>query len=230
MPVERDTDTAAASVAAAIGEPARARMLYCLLDNRARTSTELATIAEVSASTASIHLSRLASERLVRVAAQGRHRYYSLNGPKVARVLEGLSVLAGRTNGRFVPNTPEHLRAGRTCYDHIAGALGVALHDRIVALDWFRGSAYEITSKGGEALEGLGLDLETMRRQRRKLAFGCLDWSERRCHLGGAIGAELLNLVLKRGWVTRHLDSRALEITRSGRREMFRQFGIQLTA
>src|SRR5437763_14585740 len=109
MDVEGQADRRAASVAAAIGEPARARMLYCLVDNRARTSTELAVIAGVSPSTASVHLGRLKAERLVKVVVQGRHRYYSLNGAKVARVLEGLSVLAGGARARFVPNTPNRL-------------------------------------------------------------------------------------------------------------------------
>src|SRR5713101_6881070 len=124
-------DEAASAIAAAIGEPARARMLYCLADGRARTSTELAMVAEVSPSTASVHLQRLMTKRLVKVFAQGKHRYYSLEGPNVAAALEALSVLAGGTRNAFVPNTPKPLRAARTCYDHIAGSLGVLLHDRI---------------------------------------------------------------------------------------------------
>ena len=113
-------DLAVYRIASAIGEPARVRMLYCLLDGHARTSTELAVVGEVSASTASAHLSRLKEERLVRVFVQGKHRYYSLEGPNVANALEGLSILAGGTIDRFVPNTPNRLRAARTCYDHIA--------------------------------------------------------------------------------------------------------------
>src|SRR5439155_7778862 len=124
------TDAAASSIAAAIGEPARARMLYCLADGRARTSTELAIVADVSPSTASVHLQRLRTRRLVKVYAQGKHRYYSLAGANVAAVLEALSVLAGKSGDAFVPNTPNRLRAARTCYDHIAGTLGVSLHDR----------------------------------------------------------------------------------------------------
>src|SRR5665213_552973 len=107
---DTDTDVAVARIAAAIGEPARARILYCLMANRARTATELAGIADVSPSTASVHLNRLKAEGLVNVAAQGKHRYYSIAGAHVAHVLEGLSVLAGGTRDAFVPNTPEHLR------------------------------------------------------------------------------------------------------------------------
>src|ERR1043166_2632578 len=123
------TDAAASSIAAAIGEPARARMLYCLVDGQARTSTELAAVADVAPSTASVHLQRLKTQRLVKVFAQGKHRYYSLDGANVAAALEALSVLAGGSRAAAVSNTPHLLRAARTCYDHIAGTLGVALHD-----------------------------------------------------------------------------------------------------
>ena len=134
-------DEAASQVALAIGEPARARMLYCLMDNQARTSTELAVIAEVSPSTASAHLNRLKTEGLVKVLAQGKHRYYSLGGADVARVLEGLSVLGGGTGSKFVPGTPHHLRAARTCYDHLAGTLAVSLHRRFTQLGWLSGGS-----------------------------------------------------------------------------------------
>src|SRR5260370_3221870 len=134
MNVEQHPDTAVSRIAAAIGEPARARMLYCLADGHARTSTQLAVVAEVSPSTASVHLSRLKTEHLVKVHVQGKHRYYSLEGPNVASALEGLSVLAGGSRDKFVPNTPSRLLAARTCYDHLAGKLGVSLHDRFKAL------------------------------------------------------------------------------------------------
>jgi DNA-binding transcriptional ArsR family regulator len=130
MDVEHHNDVGVSRIAAAIGEPARARMLYCLMDGHARTSTELAVVAEVSPSTASVHLSRLKTERLVKVLVQGKHRFYSLEGPNVASALEGLSVLAGGSRDKFVPSTPSRLRAARTCYDHMAGTVGVALHDR----------------------------------------------------------------------------------------------------
>src|SRR5712664_4182085 len=106
MNVEHSADAAVSRIAAAIGEPARARILYCLVDGHARTSTELAVVADVSPSTTSVHLNRLKTERLIKVFAQGKHRYYSLEGPDVARVLEGLSVLAGGSRGKFMPNTP----------------------------------------------------------------------------------------------------------------------------
>jgi DNA-binding transcriptional ArsR family regulator len=227
-------DLTLSRIAAAIGEPARIRILYCLLDGRARTSTELACVAEVSASTASVHLNRLKTEGLVKVLAQGKHRYYSLQGRPVARALEALSVLAGDARTRFVPNTPQYLRAARTCYDHIAGTLGVMLHDRLNALGWFRANAasgageYELTEKGAAAMEKFGIDLTATGKLRRRLAFPCLDWSERRSHLGGAIGAALLELALKRKWVEQEVGCRALAVTGLGRREMLAQLGLRV--
>jgi DNA-binding transcriptional ArsR family regulator len=226
--MDAEAEDTVSRIAAAIGEPARARILYCLMDSRARTSTELAVVAGVSPSTASAHLLRLRSERLVRLHAQGKHRYYSLGGPDVARVLEGLNLLAGNAQQRLVPRTPARLRAARTCYDHIAGALGVALHDRFMVLGWLSESSYELTSEGVRALQALGIDIDAARALRRKLAFGCLDWSERRCHIGGAIGAAFLLLALKRKWLTQDLDSRALSVSSRGRRELLGHLGLQL--
>jgi DNA-binding transcriptional ArsR family regulator len=233
MDVEQHGDVAASRIAAAIGDPARARMLYCLVDGRARTSTELAVVADVSPSTASAHLNRLKAERLVKMLAQGKHRYYSLEGPDVASVLESLSVLAGGFPGKFVPNTPSRLRAARTCYDHIAGTLGVSLHDRFRALGWFLEAstggdkAYDLTLAGTQAFEALGIDLQVTRKLRRKFACACVDWSERRPHVGGALGAALLKIALKRKWVVQDLDARDLRVTSFGRREMLARFGLQ---
>jgi DNA-binding transcriptional ArsR family regulator len=223
------TDAAVSRIAAAIGEPARSRMLFSLVDGHARTSTELAIVAGVTPSTASVHLNRLKTERLVKVLVQGKHRYYSLEGPNVARALEGLSVLAGRSRAKFVPNTPSRLRMARTCYDHMAGTLAVSLHDRFKELGWLmesRTDAYELTPVGTTGLEALGIDLAEIRALRRRFAYACLDWSERRPHIGGALGAVLLTVALRRKWVSQDLDSRALEITSLGRREMAARFGL----
>jgi DNA-binding transcriptional ArsR family regulator len=220
-----DADSGVAGIAAAIGEPARARMLYSLADGHARTSTELALVAGVSPSTASVHLNRLKLERLVKVVVQGKHRYYSLQGVEVASVLEGLSVLAGGVPPKFVPRTPSRLRAARTCYDHIAGTLGVSLHDRFQALGWLS-AAYSLTPAGATAFRILGIDLEATRSLRRRFAYACLDWSERRPPVGGALGAAVLRIALKRKWVIQDLDSRALGITTLGRREMRHRFGL----
>jgi len=233
MNVERNADAAVCRIAAAIGERARASMLYCLIDGRARTSTELAVVADVTPSTASVHLQRLKTQRLVKVLAQGKHRYYSLDGAHVALVLEALSVLAGGSRDVFVPNTPNRLRAARTCYDHIAGTLGVSLHDRLRVLGWLScGSgdvgAYDLTPDGARGFKALGINVEATRTLRRRFAYACVDWSERRPHVGGAVGAALLNVALKRKWVVQDLDSRALGVTSLGRREILTRFGLQV--
>jgi DNA-binding transcriptional ArsR family regulator len=232
------TDDAVSRIAAAIGEPARARILYCLMDGHARTSTELAMVAQVTPSTASVHLNRLKTEHLVKMLVQGKHRYYSLGGPSVARALEGLSVLAGRSRDKFVPRTPSRLRAARTCYDHMAGTLGVSLHDRFKALGFLTNrstarskntsDAYQLTPAGSAAMEILGIDVAALQTLRRRFAFACLDWSERRPHLGGALGAALLKVAVKRKWVIPDLDSRALSVTTLGRHEMLARFGLRV--
>jgi len=207
-------------------------MLYCLMDGRARTATELAMVAEVSPSTASAHLHRLAAQGLVTLLAQGRHRYYSLADSRVAALLEALSLVAGGDH-RFDTQAPHELRAARTCYDHIAGALGVALHDRLLALHWIAGPAaggapYELTKTGARGLGALGVDLAAARAARRRFAYACVDWSERRPHLAGALGAALLDVARRRRWVTQELDSRALSVTPFGRRDLSRRFGVVL--
>ena len=218
-------------ISAAIAEPARTRMLYCLMYGHARTGTELGIVAEVSPSTASVHLGRLKEQQLVKVVAQGKCRYYSLAGASVAAVLEALAVMAGGTRDRFVPSTPAALRRARTCYDHLAGTLAVTLHDRFLQLHWLSSSAtdndeYTVTLEGANALASLGVDIEKIRSQRRRFAYACLDWSERRPHIAGALGAVLLKIALQRKWVIQDLDSRALRVTAAGNRHMAARFGI----
>jgi DNA-binding transcriptional ArsR family regulator len=225
-----DTDLVIARIASAIGETARVRMLYCLLDGHARTATELAVIAGVTPSTASAHLNRLQKERLITVFVQGKHRYFSLEDSNVASALEGLSAVAGSTD-IFLPNTPAGLREARTCYDHMAGTLGVQLHDCLKKLGWLsvRSKEYDLTARGNTEVDALGIDLQSIRLQRRRFAYACLDWSERRPHIGGALGAALFHLALKRKWVIQELDSRVLNITNHGKRELLKRFGLHWT-
>ncbi|UGQ47175.1 ArsR/SmtB family transcription factor [Massilia endophytica] len=228
--MDANADNYLARIAGAIAEPARARMLCCLLDGHARTSTELSVVAEVSPSTASAHLARLKDEHLVIQLAQGKHRYYQLAGHDVATALEALLVVAGLPRPEFKPNTPNRLRHARTCYDHMAGAVAVSLHDHFAAQGWLapegeRGD-YALSGEGEDHFAELGLDVGAMRKQRRRFACPCLDWSERRPHLGGALGAALLQLALKRGWVEQDLDSRALSVPPKGERQMLKAFGI----
>jgi DNA-binding transcriptional ArsR family regulator len=228
-------DASIARVAAAIAEPARARMLCSLMDGRARTGTELAVIAEVSPSTASVHLTRLKDQELVKVLAQGKHRYYSLDDERVAATLESLMVLAGTRSKPFVPNTPARLRWARTCYDHMAGELAVALHDRILKNKWIaqmkrNDGIYELTAVGTRELTARGIEMEAVKLARRRIACACLDWSERRSHLGGAIGAALLRSAIQHKWVLKDLDSRVLRVTKRGDREFFGRLGLQVGA
>jgi DNA-binding transcriptional ArsR family regulator len=221
-------------IAAAIAAPARARMLYCLVDGCARTSTELALLADVTPSTASVHLRRLAEQRLVRVHARGRHRYYSLEGATVAAALEALGVLAGGPRAAAAPEAPNPLRAARSCYDHIAGALGVSLYARLEALGWLavgakgRDGECDLTAGGARAFEALGIDVEAARTLRRRFAYACVDWTERRPHLGGALGAAVLDIALSKRWVMRERDSRALVVSGVGRREFLARFGLRV--
>jgi DNA-binding transcriptional ArsR family regulator len=227
-----DPDSAVAPIAAAIGEPTRARMLYCLVDGRARTSTELAVVADVTPSTASVHLQRLKGQKLVKVLAQGKHRYYSLARPEVATALEALHVLTDGDGSPFSPRTPHRLREARTCYDHIAGTLGVRLFERFRSLDWIvvdgDSTNCDLTAAGRIMFERLGIDVQDLLGLRRKFAFACLDWSERRPHLGGALAAAILRAFIGRRWVTRELDSRILRVTSEGRRELQHRLGVTI--
>ncbi len=228
----KNADAFLSNIAGAIAEPARARMLCCLLDGHARTSTELSVVAGVSPSTASAHLARLRDERLIQMVAQGKHRYYQLAGADVGKALEALLVVAGLPRPSFTPSTPNRLRHARTCYDHMAGTVAVALHDQIAAQGWLRAPApdaadYELSADGAAGLERLGIDLAALRKLRRRFACPCLDWSERRPHLGGALGAALLQLALKRGWAEQDLDSRALSVSAAGQQRMLAAFAPQ---
>jgi len=228
-----NADVLLSQIAAAIAEPARTRMLCCLMDGHARTATELGVVAQVSPSTASVHLTKLKASHLVDVVAQGKHRYFRLSGPGVASALEALLVVTGAATQPFVPSTPSRLRAARTCYDHLAGTLAVALHDQMVQQTWlqpFHSGGYELSVKGEAQLVALGIDVPAVRSQHRRFACVCMDWSERKSHLGGALGAALLKLSLARGWLRADMDSRAVTLTPGGRRAFQSGFGIEVTS
>lgn len=218
-------DLALSEIAQCMAEPVRARMLCCLLDGHARTATELAAVGDVAASTASSHLARLLRQGLLQCQSQGRHRYYRLAGGEVGSALEALLVVAARAAPApaFEPSTPEPLREARRCYDHLAGHWGVRLHDHALHRGWIivppaaAPRDYGLTPAGEAALSRLGVDVAAARAaRRRRLACACMDWSERRPHLGGALGAAWLQALLGRGWLRAELDSRALRPTRRG--------------
>lgn len=224
-------DIGVSQVAAAIAEPARTKMLCSLMDGHARTATELATLAEVSASTASAHLAKLKDLALVRLHVQGRHRYYSLADKRVAQALEALMVIGQNPAPTFKPHTPDRLQFARTCYDHMAGTLAVLLHDRLLEAGWLVETdeqVYRLSESGEAFFEGLGIEVKDLSTMRRRFACPCLDWSMRRPHLGGSLGAALLQAALKRKWVTQDLDSRALTLTVQGRRELASRWGLVL--
>jgi DNA-binding transcriptional ArsR family regulator len=224
-----------ARVAAAISDPTRARILYRLMDGTTQTSTDLSFAANVSPSTTSSHLARLKAARLVRARRKGKYHYYSLADEEVALILEKLSVLVGAVQGQAnSPQMPEKLRIARACFDHLAGIVGVLLNDRLKALGLLRcrmnedESAYTLTPAGENVFRRLGLNLEEIKKSRRKFAYGCFDYSERRSHLAGALGAGVLRVMLQRRWFERDMDSRALTITEVGRRELLARFDLRL--
>lgn len=195
-----------ASVAALLGDPARANMLTALMDGRALTVSELAGTAAIALPTASGHLSKLEKAALLSVEKQGRHRYYRLSGNDVAQVLESLMGLAQRTGAVPVRTGPRDaaLREARVCYDHLAGGRAVALMDGFLRRGWIsRDAEPALTESGRGGLTRIGIDVAKLQRARRPVCRACLDWSERRSHLGGSLGAALLDHTLGRRWARR---------------------------
>ena len=220
------TPVSLAEVAALVGDPARANMLCALLDGRALTAGELAYAASVSPQTTSGHLAKLTQAHLLNAVKQGRHRYYKIATPQVAQMLESIMAVAMSTPPRHRPvsKVDEQMRTARTCYDHIAGRLGVGLADTLCG----RGHVVlgedggEVTPQGHAFFDRFGVPL--VEDKRRTFCRACLDWTERRPHLAGAVGAGLATRCLDLGWIKRMRDSRALTITPAGRtglREVF---------
>lgn len=217
-----------ASVAALIGDPARANILTALMDGRALTVSELAGVAGVTVQTASGHLTKLNDAGLLTAEKQGRHRYFRLSGADVAQVLEALMGLAQRTGAVRVRTGPKDaaLREARVCYDHLAGETGVALLYGLQQRDYLKHvdeGLLKLTTAGRDYFSSIGLGLEALESKRRPLCLHCLDWSERRHHLGGSLGAAILDMMLEHKWL-RRTDSRALVFTLSGRQEFNRHF------
>jgi DNA-binding transcriptional ArsR family regulator len=221
-----------AEIAALVGNPGRANMLTALLDGRALTAGELAHAAGLSPQTASGHLAKMREARLLVLAKQGRHSYYRLSTPLIGRMLEGIMAVAADGPPRYRPRWGggDALRIARTCYDHLAGRLGVALADALARRDHvlLGEDGGMVTPAGEEFLLGVGIDPGKASRGRRAFCRPCLDWSERRSHLAGALGAALAGRSFELGWITRAGDSRAVTITPKGRRLYADVFGIDL--
>jgi DNA-binding transcriptional ArsR family regulator len=219
-----------ARIAALLGDPARASMMTALLSNPALTAGELAREAGVTAQTASSHLAKLTAGGLLTDHRQGRHRYYALAGEDVTATLEALMGLAARTGHSRVRTGPRDaaLRQARVCYDHLAGDVGVALLDglvsrRLIARD---GDELSLTAAGETLMAAIGVDTAGLARSRRPLCKACLDWSVRRSHLAGALGAGLLSRFERLGWVHREPAGRAVGLSDKGRVALREIFGV----
>jgi DNA-binding transcriptional ArsR family regulator len=220
-------------VAALVGDTARATILAALMGGQALTGSELAYLARVSRPTASEHLLKLVEARLVAVTKQGRYRYYRIASPLVARMLESIiAVAAIEVPARYQPRSirDDALRFARTCYDHLAGQVGVAITDALVANGHIviTEDGGEVTDAGARFLTDFGADL--CARGKRIFCRPCLDWSERRYHVAGLVGAEIWRRCLGLGWLMRERDSRALRLTAAGKIGLSDTFGIDLTS
>ena len=219
-------------VAALVGDPARASMLHGLLDGRALTASELATLAGITPQTASGHLGKLTEAGLMKVVKQGRHRYHRLASSEVAEMMESIMRVATHATPptRKLRTGPRDaaLRAGRTCYDHLAGKLAVALADAMVERGFveLEDEAGLVTERGLAFIEALGFS-DSSGSKKRVFCRPCLDWSERRPHLAGRLGSALRHHSFERGWIRRLGDSRAVAITQKGQQAFREHFGIR---
>lgn len=213
---------------------ARARMVDLLLDGRPATGGELARTAGVSPSTASEHLGELVRGGLVTATAQGRHRYYALTGPRVATALEALSLICPPTPVRSLRQSAQAraLSQARTCYDHLAGVIGVRLLDALLDRAWLTDDVggYSLTPAGQRALQDLGVDVNGAAGGPRNFARPCADWTERRPHLAGALAAAITATLLQRQWFQRLPTARGLRLTETGRSGLSAHFGITAQA
>lgn len=224
-----------ASIAALIGDPSRATMLQALLPGEALTAGELARVAGIGAAATSQQLKALAEAGLIAVHAQGRHRYHRLAGEEVAAALETLIALPQASPRRSWPHG-DAFRQGRLCWHHLAGRLGVALHERLSGDGWMKAApgGWSLTAHGEARCTALGVDLAAARRAPR-FACDCMDWSERRPHLAGGLGREVTAMMLRRHWLTRiepgatdTLQRRRLTCTPEGARALAAEFGMAL--
>jgi len=220
-------------VAALVGDTARATMLAALMGGQALTSSELAHLAHVSRPTASGHLTKLANARLLAVTSKRRNRYYRIASPLVAKMLESIKAVAAiEVPARHRPRSAQDdaLRFARTCYDHLAGRLGVAIADALMAKKYvaLNDDGGELTAAGRRFLTKFGATLDAKAATRRIFCRPCLDWSERRYHLAGVVGAEICRCCVAKGWVRRQRDSRAITMTPAGRRGLRETLGVRL--
>jgi len=224
-----DAEPDIARLARTIGDSTRIRMLNAMMEGRALTAKELAYGAGIAPATATAHLSKLESEGLVVARTQGRHKYFRLASGEVAHLIESLTALAPQAPAaRSTAEQP--IRIARFCYDHLAGRLGTRLTDSLTSRGLLTSAdkLFVVTRKGESWFASFDIDLSRLRRSRRKFAYRCLDWSERRDHLGGALGAAIAQRLLDLGWIEKNRRSRALSVTKLGRRALAKEFGVTL--
>lgn len=231
MPLQPNLSSAAFLIA----DPARSAMLMCLVDGRARPAGELAFAAGITAQTASSHLAKLLAGGLLTVETEGRHRYYRLAGSHVAAALETLASIGPVQQVRRRPLSADGQRLlfARCCYDHLAGRLGVAMTQALIARGYLAEAAdkrYEVTAEGAAWCERMEMPLDSIKPARRGLARQCLDWTEREHHVAGPLGTRLLTALCERGWLIRSKTSRAVQVTPYGAASFRETLGIDVAA
>jgi DNA-binding transcriptional ArsR family regulator len=213
-----------------IGDPVRTNILWNLLDNKAYTATELAICANTSAQNISMHLSKLVQADLLSVETQGRHKYYSFSKPEVAYAVEAISNLIPHEKHTNIISNKDNspIKHCRTCYDHLAGRIGVLITESIVQqnLIEIKGPDFLVTRKGIIFFSKLEINTEELKKQRRIFAKRCLDWSERKHHLAGSLGAALLDKMLSLDWLRETRNSRAITITSKGRQQLYEKLKV----
>lgn len=216
--------------AALIGDPTRAVIMWTLLDGRAFTATELAIVANTSPQNISMHLTKLLDGDLLSVEKQGRHKYYRFSNKEVAYAVEAMANLIPKpeiTSKKETENYPP-IKYCRTCYDHLAGKIGVALTDSLLEQKIIlnKNDTFQISAEGEKWFSDFGIDIEEAQKQKRIFLKPCLDWSERRNHLAGSVGAMLLNKMITEDWLRKTKNSRAIIITGKGEKELLKHFKI----
>lgn len=210
-----------AEIAALLGETSRATILASMMDGRFHTASELAYMAAIKPQTASFHLAKLVEGKLIKVEKQGRHRYFQLAGEDIAQFLESFLAISPPPEVRSLKQSSQIklLQDARTCYDHLAGKLGVQLTESMLNAGYLtlEGKQFVLTDEGILFFTTFGIDLTALKRKRRSFSHACLDWSERRYHLAGALGCELLNQFFNLGWLLRVPSIRAIKVTEKGK-------------
>ncbi|HEY3046046.1 MAG TPA: winged helix-turn-helix domain-containing protein [Polaromonas sp.] len=225
-----------ARLASTVGDPRRIQMLALLMEGRALTAKELALGAGIEPATATSHLKRLQGDGLLASTSQGRHKYFRLASEQVAHLVESLMQVAPRRQPEAAAHADDAIRQARYCYDHLAGSLGTGLLSALLRKGWLTNDAadatakqLEVTAKGAKSFAALGIDLKSAQARRRQFACRCLDWSERRDHLGGALGAALADHLLAEHWIERKKHSRVVHVTDLGKAQLG-QLGLNLPA